>query len=186
MIKILKFGVLGLALSVAMIGTVGHAATLTFDSANVDPYVEDGFMIDVARIVNGNCDAVSGRPCMALNNNDVSVLTRVGGGTFSLASFWFQFLGRGAVNTLTVVSDLGGFLALDAATFGRNDDGQVFDSSALALFQNVTSVTFSSSLGGNVRIDDIVVAAIPVPAAGLLLFGALGGLAALRRRRKTT
>ena len=30
-----------------------------------------------------------------------------------------------------------------------------------------------------------VVAAVPVPAAGFLLFGALGGLAALRRRRKS-
>lgn len=185
MIKLLKSGVLGLALSVAMIGTVGHAATLTFDSANVDPYIEDGFAIDVARIVNGNCDAASGRPCMALNNNDVSVLTLVGGGTFSLGSFWFQFLGRGAVNTLTVVSDLGGVLFLGVNTFGRNDGGQYLDLSGLTLFQNVTSVTFSSSLGGNVRIDDIV-AAIPVPAAGLLLFGALGGLAALRRRRKAT
>lgn len=35
--------------------------------------------------------------------------------------------------------------------------------------------------------DDLVirVSAVPVPAAGFLLFGALGGLAALRRRRKT-
>lgn len=35
--------------------------------------------------------------------------------------------------------------------------------------------------GGNI---DIRVAAVPLPAGGLLLLGALGGLAALRRRRK--
>lgn len=39
----------------------------------------------------------------------------------------------------------------------------------------------SDSRGGFV--DNIQVAAVPVPAAGFLLFGALGGLAALRRRK---
>lgn len=39
----------------------------------------------------------------------------------------------------------------------------------------------SDSLGGFV--DNVQVAAVPVPAAGFLLFGALGGLAALRRRK---
>lgn len=37
------------------------------------------------------------------------------------------------------------------------------------------------SLGG--FIDDVKIASVPVPAAGFLLFGALGGLAALRRRK---
>jgi hypothetical protein len=41
----------------------------------------------------------------------------------------------------------------------------------------------NNSLGG--FIDNVSIAAVPVPAAGFLLFGALGGLAALRRRRKT-
>jgi hypothetical protein len=41
----------------------------------------------------------------------------------------------------------------------------------------------SDSLGG--FIDNVSLAPVPVPAAGFLLFGALGGLVALRRRRKT-
>jgi len=45
------------------------------------------------------------------------------------------------------------------------------------------AVGTSNSLGGFV--DNVSIAAIPVPAGGLLLIGALGGLAALRRRRKT-
>lgn len=41
------------------------------------------------------------------------------------------------------------------------------------------------SLGGLIDNIQIVPAAVPVPAAGFMLFGALGGLAALRRRRAT-
>ena len=41
----------------------------------------------------------------------------------------------------------------------------------------------SDSFGG--LLDNVAIAAVPVPAAGLLLIGALGGLAVLRRRRKT-
>jgi hypothetical protein len=48
------------------------------------------------------------------------------------------------------------------------------------MFFDATSV--SDSYGG--FIDDIKVSAVPVPAAGFLLFGALGGLAALRRRKQ--
>lgn len=40
------------------------------------------------------------------------------------------------------------------------------------------------SLNDGFSIDDVAVSAVPVPAAGLLLLGGLGGLAALRRRRK--
>jgi hypothetical protein len=51
---------------------------------------------------------------------------------------------------------------------------------------NLYALTFraegtSDSLGG--YIDDVSVAPIPVPAAGFLLFGALGALAAVRRRK---
>lgn len=46
---------------------------------------------------------------------------------------------------------------------------------------NFTATGTNNSLGGFV--DNVSVAAVPVPAAGFLLFGALGGLAAMRRRR---
>lgn len=47
---------------------------------------------------------------------------------------------------------------------------------------NFEATGTSNSLGGFV--DNVSIAAVPVPAAGFLLFGALGGLAALRSRRK--
>jgi hypothetical protein len=43
------------------------------------------------------------------------------------------------------------------------------------------SPTDAGSVGG--LIDNVSIAAVPVPAGGLLLLGALGGLAALRRRK---
>jgi hypothetical protein len=43
------------------------------------------------------------------------------------------------------------------------------------------AATQSDSFGG--LIDNVSVAAVPVPAAGFMLFGALGGLFALRRRK---
>jgi hypothetical protein len=51
---------------------------------------------------------------------------------------------------------------------------------------NLYALTFraegtSNELGG--FIDDVSVAPVPVPAAGFLLIGALGGLVALRRRK---
>ena len=55
-------------------------------------------------------------------------------------------------------------------------------------FNNVAALSFkidSTSTRGNVdgQLASIEVSAVPVPASGLLLLGALGGAAALRRRK---
>jgi hypothetical protein len=76
-----------------------------------------------------------------------------------------------------------------AGSFSGNGDFSAMLSAALSslgaasvwTFQYVPTSQVSST--DEFYIDSISVAPVPVPAAGLLLLGALGGLAALRRRR---
>lgn len=186
-----------LAMSTAMLAS--HAAVAaTVDFTDAQPqgggiYAEDGLSFDDIRIVNGNCDAISGKGCGAFNDNETSVLTQIGGGEFTLTSFWYQLLGKGrggkknfVTNTFTVTSNLGGILNFAANLVGHNDGGHVVDLTTLNLFQNVTSLTFSTNGGGNVRLDDLAIdgpSPVPLPAAGLMLLAGLGGLAALRKRK---
>jgi hypothetical protein len=182
--------------SAVFVSCGASAATLDFTDAQPQGggfYSEEGLSFDDIRIVNGNCDAFSGKGCGAFNDNETSVLTKVGGGEFTLTSFWYQLLGRGSgggrnfvSNTFTVTSNFGGVLNFVADVVGHNDGGHVVDLTLLALFQNVTSLTFSTNGGGNVRLDDLAIAEpspVPLPAAGLMLLAGLGGLASLRRRK---
>ena len=176
--------------------TSAMSATIDFTTDNSQGggyYTEDGLQFDDIRIVAGNCDSLSGPRCGAYNNNETSVLTKVGGGTFSLTSFWYELLGRGSgggknfiANTFYVASNLGGYLSFASNIVGNNDGGHVVDLSTLALFQNVTSLTFSTNGGGNVRVDDFGIvepSPVPVPAAGLMLLAGIAGLASLRKRK---
>lgn len=165
----------------ALASTVASAPSMAttiidFEGANADPYLQDGFQVDPARIVNGNCAAGS---CLALNKNEVSTLTRVDGHHFTVSSFWFQLLGEKSGLTVTAFdgASLVGTLVLSEANFPHTA-GQVISH----LFSNITSLVFTDSAQkGNIRIDNINT---PIPAA-LPLFGTgLAGLGFIARRRK--
>jgi hypothetical protein len=51
-------------------------------------------------------------------------------------------------------------------------------------FVSDLTITMTNGRNDGFGIDAIAIAAVPVPAAGLLLLGGLGGLAALKRRKK--
>jgi hypothetical protein len=166
------------AIAIATQALPSQAVTVGFGGPDVDPYVESGFTIDVARIVGGNC-AVA--PCMALNKNEISNLSRIGGGLFSLTSFFLKTEGNPA--QLTVTSFLNGIAQLTKIY----DVPKKTSITITDLFVDATSISFANSGTGNIRIDDlnasIPVSAVPLPAGLPLLISGLFGLGMLKRRR---
>ena len=160
--------------------TIEDGATLDFTDAGAQgggTYAEDGLIFGTdVRIVDGNCTSSSGPECGALNRNETTTLTSITAELFSLDSIWFKALGANSV--LTITTNLGGLLVL-----GMSLSDTVIDLTSLFGFSDVTSITFTST-GGNVRFDDLgIPSAVPLPAAGLLLLGALGGLTVMRKRK---
>jgi hypothetical protein len=172
--------------ALAFSATAASAAIVSFDGENPGSqtnYVEDGFVFDTVDLANGNCESDGTRPCMQVSDGETVTITREGGGSFSLSSFWFQLIGAGNVNTLTVIAD-GVSVLFPATTFGNNDGGQDADLTSNAAFADITTLMFTKSGGGSVRIDDLNLTAIPVPGALPLMLTALGAGGFLARRRK--
>lgn len=172
-----------IAALVAVAGCAGaaQAATVNFDGAKTDPYLESGFSFTPARLVSGNC--LSGQ-CLALNDNETTGMTLVSPpGPFTLASLYFKLLGNGTGNTLTISGSNGTALSFSVPTYAKNTYHQALFTTE---FQDVTSIIFSTTEGGNVRIDDVgaTPAPIPLPGASLLLIGGLGALGAVSRRKR--
>lgn len=192
-----KIGLIALLLcGVTLAPGSSYASTITFpfnSAPGGSPYIESGFSFDVARIDNGNCDSPSGKSCLALNTNETSTLTKVGGGTFTLNSFGFELLGNPA--TLTITDNLG-----DKLVFTQNDSHPCATPfcknvwyTAFPFWAGITSVIFDDTGTGNIRIDDINVVAnaaspppavTPLPGAVSLFVSGLGTLGMLGWRRK--
>lgn len=158
-----------------------HAATLDFDSPVPAPLILDP---DSPGIVGGPC---ADGQCLGVNTQGAASLTVETGYTFSISSFWFQLLGN--MDDLLVTTNKGSVL-LTEAVYGHNNGGQTFIASD-GIFKDITLLSFIMQTGGqgqagNGRVDDIEVdvAPIPLPASAVLLLAGLGGLAAVRRKKK--
>ena len=90
----------------------------------------------------------------------------------------FQILSAAAIDdgTFTFGTSVDG--EIDAITLGENETGRVYLNSSVVGIGDTVTIKYSGSGG----VDSFVIAPVPVPAASLLLIGAMGGLAALRRR----
>jgi hypothetical protein len=168
-------------ISLSALTVPSSAVTVSFDGANGDTYIESGFSFEDARISGGNCLVDH---CMSLNKNETSILSRVGGGLFSLNSFWLQILGKPATLTIKSFNGINLIEQIDLV-YPNNNGGQIFNH----LFDNVTSISFHDSGRGNVRIDDLnlstpIVSTVPVPAALPLLATGIAGLGLLGRGRR--
>ena len=184
----------GLLAASMSFGTAAQAATITLDFTGIsggnNVALGGDFIADDLRIVSGNCAAASGAPCAAFNGNETTTITRSGGGSFTLTSFWYQLLGARAELEVSFLDSMGGILSsidFDGPTDGNNDGGHVVSGS---ITTPIFGILFDNpgNNPGNVRVDDLVLAfddapaPVPIPAAGLMLLTALGGAAAMRRR----
>lgn len=169
------------AMAVAlMAASLANAGTIDFGSGTgTNPYVEDGFSFTPNRIVNGNCDPAG--PCLGLNNNQTAVMT-FAGGAFTLQSIHFSLLGNGSSNTLTVFETGNALNTISFSVYAYTHNTYYTELFA-SQFAGVSSITFASSAGGNVRIDNVEASAVPLPATGFLLSSCLMGLIGLSRKR---
>jgi hypothetical protein len=140
----------------------------------------------------GTIDAQDGRAYVELdsdNNSSMTQFVNLNVGSYLLKFFYSPRNGDSGDNGIDYsIAGLTGNISgpsVDPLT------GVGFWTEISALFKVTTAGSYalnfaatgtSNSYGGFV--DNVSVAPVPVPAAGFLLFGALGGLAALRRRRK--
>lgn len=169
----------GLTAAAALLAGAASAATLTMDS---NPQV--GFLFSPFATNNSaNCPTANDTCLLANNGAQTPVLT-YSGGPFDLTGFSFRSVGNTSNSTLVVTAN---FADTTTASYSFGPStysvGTAYD--IVLNLTNLNSLEFSHSGGGTSRVDDVVVAAaVPLPAAGLLLGTAIAGLGVLRRRRR--
>ncbi len=142
------------------------------------------FSID-GQTTSGNCPTAD-TPCILLANagpNSTATLS-IGGGAFDLSGFFYSLQGTGS--QVTATSDLGGVFV------NTNPQGSITglfaDLTGVSGFTGITSVQFTNTGNGTVRVGgfsgEAPIPAVPLPASGLLLLGALG-LSLVSKRKKS-
>lgn len=154
-----------------------------FDNRGTNVALGADFVADNLRVQRNRCDVGH---CAALNRNQTINISRTGGGSFTLTSFWYQLLG--VRSALTTTASNGEVRSYDASAVGNRDGGHTVDSASF--FNDITLLTFYSAASrpGNLRIDTLSFSyddpsVVPLPAAVWLLLAGLGGLAVAGRRK---
>ena len=164
----------------AIIGSAAHASTLNTVTAPMGLSYSGGF-----QTVNDSLCPNNGT-CVKLNNNEAFTITAEPNYTFDVSSFDFGFNGNGKANTLSVSVDGGAPISLTEVVYPKHNNFTYDFSPDLS---GIMSLSFTHSGGGTVVLGNIdatvnTVSSVPLPAAGVLLLGAVGGIGAFKRRRK--
>lgn len=176
--------ILAAASAVVLSASMASAATIDidFDSGVLPPLL---LVEDSPGVIPGNCDgSASGPDCLGVNKNGAASISIAAPLTFSISSFWFKLLGE---DDDLIVTTNKGSITLFESIYGHNLNGDVLDVSSVALFQDITFMSFLTT-EGNARVDDVkgsYTPPVPLPAAGWMLLAGIGGLTAMRRRKKT-
>lgn len=160
------------------------AATIDFDAVNAGSFTsitEDGYVLTGVNIKPDSCASTT-RRCLGMTAGSSVTMALAAGGTFTLDSLWVKLRGANLLNNLlvTAIGGAGNSYDITASMIGRNVPTTI---SFGGLFQDVEQIVFSTN--GDVRVDDIVATAspVPLPAAGWALFAGMAGLVTLRRKR---
>ena len=167
-------------------GFHAQAASLGFFAVDLNIHNEGSWFVEVPLLVAGNgldLDSVSFDVFSLANSGvfqqggkrdvdiTVSVIETLGGSTLYTSDF---------LNVQDYNASIGGPYTVTADLTGVSLSANTAYSLVLTAFSNET-------LGNNAGLDNLVlsgsVAAVPVPAAGLVLAGGLGALAMIRRRK---
>jgi hypothetical protein len=183
-----------LPLAPARAATVGYSLTLpTAATANPVATSTSGASVNLIENVSGDFGANGRSPWDALNStldfNDPGALfssVRNGTATYDFGGVFRQLSlvwgTRGPLNTLKLFLN-------GNETFSMTGSGPAAFSTNVnnSVLVTISDLQFDTMVvgAGNPAFEfaNVTVAPIPLPAAGLLLVGALGGLAALRRRK---
>lgn len=175
------------ALGFLAFATVGaNAVTINFSSGSLSG--ANGFTVTGYTLTSGNCPSTP--ECSTLPNApNVVEITAVGGGTFDLLSFMYQFQGTEGNGDLKVISNLSTAVAgiIAIANPGNPQVAHTYNVVApfLEYFTGVSSIKFFTDTRANVRIDDVeVFSTVPLPAGIALGASGLGLLGVMGWRRK--
>ena len=179
-----KLKAIGLAIAMAVAPMMASAAVIQMIDGGVTPVTVGDTLYYAENGINGGADS------------RVFTLTSVPISQSNLAAEFttLEFTGLFQGLSIQLTNNLGTFAASLIGP-NANNTGDLYGLStlfnAINGFTQTLSVTWTgintASNGGNAAglLIQAVPSAVPVPAAGFLMIGALGGLAALRRRRKT-
>lgn len=184
-------------LAATSFGTVASAATIGFSGgpigSPVAPAVEGDFTYStfsggLYRDTQGNGDAFDMEGCSSCGGGVLEIISNLAGGlfTFDGADVASQF---DYSTTITFNGLLGGISqGTDSFTTASDSTYLTYGSSALAgVTIDQLLISLDATFSTAEIIDNVVVtpSAIPLPASALMLLGAFGGIASLRRRRKS-